>query len=107
MRDVLVVLCTVPTQHQAQALAERLVSEHCAACVTILGPSVSVYRWQGAIETASEYMLIIKTPAERYGELEQFIRNNHPYKVPEIIALPVERGLESYLEWVRGNACKP
>lgn len=71
-----------------------------AACVSILGPCTSVYHWQGKIQTAGEVPLLIKTTREGYSRVEAMIRASHPYELPEIIGVSVERGLEDYLDWV-------
>jgi periplasmic divalent cation tolerance protein len=83
-----------------EALAAALVDEHLAACVNILAPCQSVYRWQGAIEQISEVPLVIKTTTARYAAVETAIRARHPYELPEIIAVPVTQGLPDYLVWV-------
>lgn len=96
----LLVLTNLPDAGQAQALAAALVEAHLAACVNILAPCTSVYRWNGAIETATEVALLIKTTAARYAALEAAIRARHPYELPEIVAVPVTQGLPGYLDWV-------
>ncbi|MGE5128714.1 MAG: divalent-cation tolerance protein CutA [Sphingomonadaceae bacterium] len=101
--SALLVLTNLPDRAAAERLAERLVVEHVAACVNILAPCRSVYRWQGAIERAEEHPLLIKTTAERYDALEQAIRAAHPYELPEVIAVPIERGLAPYLDWVKSE----
>jgi periplasmic divalent cation tolerance protein len=75
--------------------------ERHAACVNILPGITSVYAWEGEIETAEEQLMLIKTAAGCYGPLETFIKNHHPYEVPEIIAIPIEQGSSDYLEWIR------
>lgn len=98
--SAVVVLCAVPEDFDAGTLAVRLVEDGLAACVQI-GPSVrSVYRWRGAIEQASERLLVIKSRAARFEELEAAIRAAHPYEVPEIVALPVTAGSAPYLSWL-------
>jgi periplasmic divalent cation tolerance protein len=99
--DALLVLSTCPDADAAQRLAQVLVEDRLAACVSLVGPVTSVYRWREAVETAAEVLLLIKTPADRYPALEQALRAAHPYEVPEIIAVPVQRGLDDYLDWVR------
>ncbi len=98
--QTLIVLTNLPDAASAQALAKLLVEQRLAACVNILAPCHSVYRWQDKIENAIELPLLIKTTAERYAALETAIRAHHPYELPEIIAVPVERGLPDYLAWV-------
>jgi periplasmic divalent cation tolerance protein len=97
---VLVVLTNLPDRAAAEALADRLVEAGVAACVNILAPCRSVFRWKGAIQRDEEHPMLIKTTAERYAALEAAIRASHPYELPEIIALEVGRGLPAYLRWV-------
>lgn len=96
----LLVLTNLPDRPSAEALAAALVEERLAACVNILAPCRSIYRWQDAIETADEVPLLIKTSAACYAELEAAIRARHPYELPEVIAFPVTQGLPDYLAWV-------
>lgn len=96
----LLVITTLPDTTQAESLARTLVDARVAACVSVQPPCTSVYRWQGAVETATETMLFIKTTSSRYAALEALVREHHPYDVPELIALPVERGLPAYLDWL-------
>lgn len=100
--DVLLVSCTCP-EDIADGLARTLVGEQLAACVNRIGPVHSTYRWQGAVETANESLLLIKTTVRRYPMLERRLRELHPYEVPEIVAVPIERGLPAYLAWVRDS----
>lgn len=97
---MLLVLTNLPDRASAQALAALLVEQRLAACVNILPPCHSVYRWQGAVATADEWPLLIKTTEACYAALEAAIRTHHPYQTPEIIAVPVVRGLPDYLSWV-------
>lgn len=96
----LVVLTTLPDQETARSLARRLVEARLAACVNILAPCESVYRWQGALQQDGEIPLVIKTRAEHYPRLETFIRENHPYELPEIVAVEIAAGLPAYLGWI-------
>ena len=98
--ETLLVLTNVPERAVAERLAEMLVEKRLAACVNILAPCRSVYRWKGAVQHDEEHPMLIKTTAERYAALEQALRAAHPYELPEIIALPIERGLPAYLQWV-------
>jgi periplasmic divalent cation tolerance protein len=98
--SALVVITTLPDRSSAEKLAEALVGQRVAACVNILTPCRSVYRWKDEVQHDEEHPLLIKTTAERYPALEAAIRANHPYELPEIIAVPVERGLTEYLDWV-------
>ena len=96
----LLVLTNVPDQATAETLAASLIDARLAACVNILAPCHSLYRWQGSLATASEIPLLIKTSGERYAALEAAIRQYHPYEVPEVIALPIAHGLPAYLAWL-------
>jgi periplasmic divalent cation tolerance protein len=98
--STLLVLTNLPDRAAAERLAGMLVEKKLAACVNILAPCRSVYRWKGAVQHDEEHPLLIKTTSERYAALEQALRAGHPYELPEIIALPVERGLPAYLAWV-------
>ena len=98
--SMLLVLTNLPDRAAAERLAESLIEKRLAACVNILAPCRSVYRWKDAVQHEEEHPMLIKTTAERYAELEAAIRAGHPYELPEIIAVPVERGLPAYLDWV-------
>lgn len=97
----LVVLVTVPSREEGERIAESVVGERLAACVNVVGPIRSIYRWQGAVCREEEHLLLMKTSGERYAALETRILALHPYETPEVIALPVESGSEGYLRWVR------
>lgn len=103
----LLVLTNLPDRPSAEALASELVAARLAACVNVLAPCQSTYRWRGALETTSEVPLLIKTCSERYAALEAAIRKRHPYELPEIIALPVTAGLPAYLAWVATETRDP
>ncbi len=96
----IIVLTTFPDRAGAERLAQALVERKLAACVNIHAPVTSVYSWEGAIQRDSEHPLVIKTRQGRYPALEAFIRQQHPYELPEILALPVQGGLNEYIEWV-------
>jgi periplasmic divalent cation tolerance protein len=96
----LLVLTNLPDRAAAESLAEALITEQLAACVNILAPCRSVYRWQGSVQHDEEHPLLIKTTEERYAALEQAIRARHPYELPEIVAVRIERGLAAYLDWL-------
>jgi periplasmic divalent cation tolerance protein len=98
--SVLVVLTNLPDRAAAEKLAESLLASRVAACVNILAPCRSVYRWKGAVQRDEEHPVLIKTTAARYAALEAAIRAAHPYELPEIVAVPVEAGLPAYLQWV-------
>jgi periplasmic divalent cation tolerance protein len=96
----LLVLTNLPDRAAAERLADTVVQKNLAACVNILAPCRSIYRWKGALQHDEEHPLLIKTTAERYPALEQALRAGHPYELPEIIAVPIQQGLPAYLEWV-------
>ena len=96
----LLVLTNLPDRAAAERLADALIGGRLAACVNILAPCRSVYRWKDAVQHDEEHPVLIKTTEARYAELEQAIRANHPYELPEIVAVPIERGLRAYLEWL-------
>ena len=104
--QVLLVLSTLPDVQAAQQLARTLVERRLAACVNVLAPCTSVYRWQDGVEEATEVPVLIKTTAERYAELESAVRALHPYELPEIVAVPVAYGLPGYLDWVAGETAR-
>jgi periplasmic divalent cation tolerance protein len=105
--DTLLVITHLPDADSAHALAAALVETRVAACVTILAPCRSVYRWQGKLEDAAEVPVLIKTLADRYAALETAIRARHPYELPEIVAVPITRGLPEYLAWVADETREP
>lgn len=100
-QDFCLVLCTCPDQAVAERIAQALVSRRLAACVNILPGITSVYQWQGKIEKGGEHLMLIKTDSARYSELERCILEQHPYELPEVIAVPLQHGFEEYLTWIR------
>ena len=96
----LLVLTNLPDRAAAERIAELLIGQRLAACVNILAPCRSVYRWKDEVQHDEEHPLLIKTSAQRYPALEQALRAAHPYELPEIVAVPIERGLPAYLDWV-------
>jgi periplasmic divalent cation tolerance protein len=103
MSDAIVVLITAANGEEAARLADMLVGSRLAACVQILPPMESVYRWQGNVERQSEVLLIAKTTRERFDELEREVRALHSHDTPEIIAVPVLAGSADYLKWLDEN----
>lgn len=103
MSGARVVLVTAPSPDVGAALGRALVDERLAACVNVIPGLTSIYRWQGQREEASECLLVIKTDETRYAELERRVLELHPYTVPEVLALPVERGAPAYVEWLRDS----
>jgi periplasmic divalent cation tolerance protein len=98
--DCCQVTTTVPTRADAERIAAALVEARLAACVQITGPIASVYRWQGAVEQATEWYCHCKTTRARYPALEARLRQLHPYEIPEIIAVPIVSALPAYLAWI-------
>lgn len=96
----LLILTNVPDLASAEKLAHALVDERAAACVNVLAPGHSIYRWQGAVQQAIEIPLLIKTTAVHYARVEEIVRAQHPYDVPELIAIPITHGLPAYLDWL-------
>ena len=105
--EVLLVMSNLPDQAAATQLARTLIERRLAACVNVLAPCVSVYRWNGVVEEAREVPVLIKPTLGRYAELESVVRAFHPYELPEIIAVPVMRGLAGYLDWVASETATP
>jgi periplasmic divalent cation tolerance protein len=100
MTDKRLVLSTTGTREEAATIANELVRRRLAACVNIVGPIDSVYRWKGAVESSQEFLLLIKTTAEQFASLKAALQEMHSYEVPECIAIPVEDGLAEYLSWI-------
>jgi periplasmic divalent cation tolerance protein len=103
MTDCIAVLVTVGAREEGERIAQALVAERLAACVNIVGPISSIYHWQGAVEHGQELLLIIKTRAALYGEVETRVKSLHSYQNPEVIALPISAGTAAYLDWLRGE----
>jgi periplasmic divalent cation tolerance protein len=95
------VLVTVPSLEVGKKIAEGVVKNKLAACVNIIPQVTSIYEWEGKVTEDSELLLIIKTQESRFEELSSFVQANHPYDVPEVIALPIDQGSKSYLDWVK------
>jgi len=98
--EYLMVITTTDSKAAAEDIARVLVERRLAACVQVLGPIQSTYRWQGHVETAAEWQCLIKSCADRYCEIEGTIRALHSYEVPEIISIPINGGSRVYLEWL-------
>jgi len=94
------VLTTLDAEADASSFAQTLVSERLAACVNVLPAMSSVYRWKGAVESAREQQLVIKTTAERIEAVKARLLELHPYEVPELLIVPVSGGSEPYLSWL-------
>jgi periplasmic divalent cation tolerance protein len=100
MTDFLQMQTTFERQVDAERLATALLERRLAACVQIIGPIQSTYRWQGKVETAEEWLCLVKTRRNLYDEVERAIIELHPYQTPEIIAVPIIAGSRAYLDWV-------
>ena len=100
MTDKVVILVTAASQDESRKIARRLVEAELAACVNILPPIESVYRWQGQIAEEPERLLIIKSAKALFPEIESEILRLHSYRTPEIICLPIVEGSRSYLQWI-------
>jgi periplasmic divalent cation tolerance protein len=98
--EYLQVVTTASSADDARRIATALVEERLAACVQIVGPIESIYRWQGKVETAAEWQCWIKTRRQHYAAVEATIRRLHTYDVPEILALPIAAGSDRYLKWL-------
>ena len=100
------VLTSAGTKEDAQKIAQSVVEKRLAGCAQVVGPITSTYWWEGKIDSAEEWLCIIKSRNDLYKELEKAIQQIHPYKVPEILAVPVVEGSQSYLEWLDGELRK-
>jgi periplasmic divalent cation tolerance protein len=100
MTDKIVVLCTCASRDEAEKLGRLLVERRLAACVNLVPGVKSIYHWQGVVEESEEVMLVIKSSRELFGRLKEALSHVHSYEVPELIALPVLDGAESYLAWM-------
>ncbi len=97
----LVVLTTLPNQSEARKISKLLLKKKFAACVNLIGPMESSFWWQGKIDRAREFLLLIKTRRAHFNRLRKFLEKNHPYEVPEIVAFRIAEGNASYLNWIK------
>ena len=107
MTDYIQVVTTTGSQEDAERIARALVEERLAACVQVLGPITSTYRWAGKIETSREWQCVAKTRRDLFGRLDEMVRQLHTYEVPEILAVPVVAGSDPYLAWLDGEVSRP
>ena len=107
MEGFIQVTTTTDKREDADRIARVLVEKRLAGCVQVLGPMTSIYRWKGKIETASEWLCLIKSRQELYGAIEAAIRSLHPYQTPEIMATPVTAGSRDYLDWLETETAAP
>jgi len=106
MTDKRLLLTTASSREEADTIASELVSRRLAACVNVLGPISSVYRWHGEVEHSDEYLLLIKSTGAQTVPIQEAIRELHSYQVPELICIAIEAGLESYLDWIAASVGK-
>lgn len=105
--DLVEVRVTTPDEVTAEALATGLVERRLAACAQVLGPITSVYTWEGGTERSQEWLLLVKTTVAAFDALAAAVQEQHPYEVPEVLAVPVAHALTSYAEWVRDSVGEP
>jgi periplasmic divalent cation tolerance protein len=104
MTDKILVLVTCGSRKEARKIARVLVGQRLAACVSAIGvPLASTYRWKGKVESAKEFLLLIKTSRRRFAAVREVVRELHSYEVPEIIALPIAAGSRIYLDWISAS----
>ena len=103
MESYIQIVTTTDKKEDAEKIATTLVEKKLAACVQIVGPITSTYRWKGTIETATEWQCVIKSREVLYPEIEKAIQSIHSYEVPEIIVMSIITGSSDYLEWLRGE----
>jgi periplasmic divalent cation tolerance protein len=100
MNEFLVVLTTTATKEEADTIGQTLVEEGLAACINIVHPSTSIFKWQGRLESTEEALMLMKSKRDLYEKLESRIKQLHSHQTPEIIALPLVLGSREYLKWV-------
>lgn len=101
--NYIIVIINMPNQTSATLLAENLIKNKLAGCVNILAPCESIYMWENQIEKSQEIPLLVKTLESKYNDLESFVLAHHDYDIPEIIALPIIKGLNTYLNWINSS----
>jgi periplasmic divalent cation tolerance protein len=101
MSDEKLVLSAAGSREEASRIANSLVEERVAACVNIVGPTESVYRWEGKIENAQEFLMVVKTTSKRAADVMARIRELHSYQLPEAIEINIDDGSPEYLNWIR------
>ena len=104
MTDAIIVPTTVPSADVGAALASARVQARLAACVNVLPPMTSTYRWQDQLQHDSECQVVIKTVRPRLDAVRALVRESHPYELPEFVVVPIETGDEAYLAWVAAEA---
>jgi periplasmic divalent cation tolerance protein len=107
MTDKIVILCTCDKESEAETLARTLVEARLAACVNLLPRVRSIYRWKGAVETAEEWLLVIKTSRSLFRDVQSAVEKAHSYEIPELLALPLVDGSADYLNWMSQSLKEP
>lgn len=107
MSDIIFVYVTCETSAQAENISRSLVEEKLAACVNILAPITSIYRWNDETQNSQEFPIIIKTRSDLFEKLEASVKKLHSYDNPCIVALPVSQGSEPFMSWIKENTIKP
>ena len=106
MKEFIQVFTTTERKEDAEKIGKTLLEKRLAECVQIMGPMLSRYWWKGSMETAEEWLCLIKSKKTLYSQLEKAIKEVHPYETPEIIAVPIICGSENYLEWLHNQLKK-
>jgi periplasmic divalent cation tolerance protein len=100
MEKIVQIITTADNRSIIENIGRDLVEKRLIACAQILGPIQSIYRWKGNVKDANEWLLLMKSKASLYSAIEEEIRRQHPYELPEIIAINIDKGLAGYLDWV-------
>jgi periplasmic divalent cation tolerance protein len=100
MENIIQIVTTADNRSILEKIGRNLVEKRLIACAQILGPIQSIYRWKGTVENANEWLLLMKSKASLYPAIEEEIRRQHPYELPEIIAIDIDKGLAGYLDWI-------
>jgi periplasmic divalent cation tolerance protein len=103
MEKIIQIISAADNRDIIEKIGRDLVEKRLVACAQILGPIQSIYRWKGNVENANEWLLLMKSKASLYPAIEEEIRQQHPYELPEIIATNIDNGLAGYMDWVAGE----
>lgn len=106
MEEYIQVITTTEKKKDAEKIAQALLEKRLAGCIQILGPIVSTYWWKGHVKTTDEWLCFVKSKKDLYEDLEKHLKEIHPYKTPEMIALPIVEGSKDYLEWLNNELKK-
>jgi periplasmic divalent cation tolerance protein len=106
MTDSILILVTAGSETEAETIAKTLIEERLVACVNIVSPMRSLYRWDGKVVDDREWLLISKTVASHFAAVEARVKALHSYQVPEVIAVPIQFGSDAYIQWVRDETTK-